>query len=146
MGRRVNQLTFRRLRAKFSKNVPKDRQKEMIAQLDLQRGRPFNLLRFLWQPVPIKLDFHNLSTAGLLAWIGSAPKPADGQPDVLVLIGHTKEHIDDRRFEELLAALSRKPELRIISFDDLAQLLLKNSANEYCKTDRQPAARAGTAY
>ncbi len=146
MGRRVNQLTFSRLRAKFSNNVPKDKQKEMIAQLDLRPSHPFKLLQFLWQPVPIKLDFHNLSTAALLNWIRSAPKTVHGQPDVLVLIGHTKEHIDDQRFEQLLEALANEPELKIISFDALAQMLHHGRSNESCKTAGEPASRPATAY
>ena len=146
MGRRVNQLTFNRLCAKFSKNVPKDKQREMIAQLDLRPSHPFKLLQFLWQPIPIKLDFHNLSTAALLNWIRSAPKPAPGQPDVLVLIGHTKEHIDDRRFEQLVAALSHEPDLGIISFDGLAQMLHGDSMNESRKTDGEPVSRPETVY
>jgi hypothetical protein len=133
MGRRFNQLTISRLRAKFSKNVPKNKQKEMIAQLDLRTGNPVKVLQFLWQSIPIKLDFHNLSARQLLAWIRSAPKATQGHPDVLVLIGHTKEHLDDGCFERLLTGVAREPGMRIISFDDLARLLLDNSRNEICK-------------
>ena len=123
MGRRFNQLTLNRLRAKFSKNVPKDKQKEMITQLGIQPSNPFAVLKFLWQAVPIKLDFHNLSTARLLDLICSAPKPANGDPDVLMLIGHTKEHVDDQRFNQLLAAIVRKPDVKVISLDNLATLV-----------------------
>ena len=59
MGRRFQQLTFNRLKAKFSRNVPKARQREMIDQLGgLIESGP-SLLSLLWQPVP-KLDYHNL--------------------------------------------------------------------------------------
>jgi hypothetical protein len=143
MGRRINQLTFSRLRAKFSRNVPKDKQKEMIAQLDLRPRHPFKLLQFLWQPIPIKLDFHNVSTASLLNWIRAAPAPAGGQPDVLVLIGHTKEHLDDRRFEQLLAAIANEPDLKILSFDRLARMVLEER-NDLCKITGQPASRTET--
>ena len=60
------------------------------------------LLKFLTQPVPVKLDFHNLAPPTLLRWIKSAPDSSPGSPDVVVLIGHTKEHIDDASFEALL--------------------------------------------
>src|SRR5262245_11004786 len=89
--RRLHQATPRRLRAKFSRNVPKDRQRDMINQLGVRRMNPGKFLQFLWQKVPIKLDFHNLSPGELLDWIRSAPKPEGGKPDLLVLIGHTKE-------------------------------------------------------
>jgi hypothetical protein len=142
MGRRFNQLTFSRLRAKFSRNVPKDRRKEMIEQLDLRPTDPFKMLRFLWQPVPIKLDFHNVSTARLMDWIGSAPRPEKGLPDVLVLIGHTKEHIDDKRFDQLLSGITNEPDLKVISFDVLAQMLLHDSRKQNCKTAGKPASEA----
>lgn len=127
MGRRYHQLTVKRLRAKFSKNVPKEKQKETMAQLEVGPGNPFRLLQFLAQPVPIKLDFHNLSVSQLMRWIRSAPSPEDGLPDVLVLIGHTKEHIDDHCFNRLLAAITMTPELKVISFDALARMLLKRN-------------------
>ncbi|MGA2748446.1 MAG: hypothetical protein ABSG59_06690 [Verrucomicrobiota bacterium] len=120
-GRRFQQATLGRLRAKFSRNVPKDRQMEMVSQLGLSRN-PLRLLQFLWQPVPIKLDFHNVSPATLLRWIRSAPPPPPGAPDVVVLIGHTKEHIDDHAFENLLKGLGADTALKVVGFETLAKM------------------------
>ena len=122
MRRRMHQATPRRLRAKFSGIVPKHRQKEMAHQLGLT-ANPFQMLRFLWQPVPIKLDFHNVSPLKLLKWIRSAPAPLNGEPDVIVLIGHTKEHIADRPFEQLLRLIKEDPALQVVSFSEVARLL-----------------------
>lgn len=125
MGRRLNQLTFNRLKAKFSKNVPKGKQKEMISQLGLRPGNPFALIKFLWQPIPIKLDFHNLSTPELMRLIRSAPKVEGTDPDVLMLIGHTKEHIDNERFDQLLAAIIQNQDMKVVTLDNLAALMRK---------------------
>jgi hypothetical protein len=128
-GRRFQLMTFARLRAKFSKSVPRRQQKAMINQFALQKRGPLAALRFLWQPVPIKLDFHNISPATLLRWVHSAPRQ-DGQgPDVMVFIGHTKEHIDDRGLEKLLQALSRESDIKIISLDTLARTLSANQVS-----------------
>ncbi len=122
MGRRWQQATFGRLKAKFSKNVPKSRQQAMVKQLGLSRN-PFKLARFLMEPVPIKLDFHNLTPQQLLSYIKSAPKPTNGLPDVLVLIGHSKEHIHDAPFEEFIRRASADPELKVSGFDEIAQMV-----------------------
>jgi hypothetical protein len=127
MGRRLNQLTLNRLKAKFSKNVPKAKQKEMISQLGLRPSNPFGVFKFLWQPIPIKLDFHNLSTPELMRLIRSAPSAQGTEPDVLMLIGHTKEHIDNERFDELLGAVIQKQDMRVISLDNLAGMLQHTS-------------------
>jgi hypothetical protein len=123
MGRRYNQLTPSRLRAKFSSNVPKDKQKEMVAQLGIRPSNPFGLLKFLWQAVPIKLDYHNVSPARLMRWIRFAPKTSEDHPDVVMLIGHTKEHIDNRPLDALLRMIVREPDMKIISLDTLANML-----------------------
>ena len=125
MGRRINQLTWNRLRAKFSRNVPKDRQKEMISQLGIRPTNPWSIWHFLWQPIPIKLDYHNLSTAKLLAMIDAAPEAVNGDLDVLMFIGHTKEHIDNERFNQLVGALTQKQDMKVISLDSLAALVEK---------------------
>ena len=122
IGRRYHQATLGRLRAKFSKNVPKDKQMEMVSQLGIGRN-PLKAIRFLWQPVPIKLDFHNVSPGKLVHWIRSAPPPSPGLPDVVVLIGHTKEHIENSAFENLVAALSRDSSCQISGFDAVARIL-----------------------
>src|SRR5205823_8996994 len=65
MHRRFHQLTPERLRAKFSSRIPRDRKKEMVAQLGVPKN-PVDSVWFLFQPVPIKLDFHNLSPNALM--------------------------------------------------------------------------------
>ena len=55
--------------------------------------------------------------------IVEAPPAPKGDLDVLVLIGHTKEHIDDRAFEQFLKLVSRDSSLRVISLTELAEQL-----------------------
>jgi hypothetical protein len=118
--RRVHQLTWSRLRAKFSQHVPMDRQMEMVHELDL-RWNPLTLARFLVQPVPLKLDFHNVSPLKLLRWIRSAPHDqARDELNAVVLIGHSKEHVHDTAFEQLVAALSREDRTEVTTFAALA--------------------------
>lgn len=118
MQRRYQQGTFARIKAKFSKNVPKDRQMEMIQQLGI-RWSPAGIWKFLTGRVPIKLDFNNLSARTVLKWIDQAPAPINGDPDVLVLIGHSKEHINDAEFDKLLAGLKKRPEVKAVTFPSL---------------------------
>lgn len=120
-GRRFQQATISRLRAKFSKNTPATRQKEMMGQLGVTGAGPMKMMRFLWQPVPLKLDYHNISAGKLMRWIRTAPNT--GKPDVLMLIGHTKEHIDCRSLEKLLQMIEREPDLKVISLDTLGRML-----------------------
>lgn len=127
MGRRYQQLTFDRVKAKFSRSIPKGRQREMMSELGMKKT-PGGLLSFLWQPVPIKLDYHNLSPARLYRMIKRAPVPPACDLDVLVLIGHSKEHISDSRFEDFLKLVSADPELKFVSFSDIAYKLRNPSA------------------
>lgn len=128
MGRRFHQLTGQRLRAKFSRNVPKQGQGEMLERFGLSKRRPWSFLKFLWQPVPLKLDFHNVTPRQLLRWIRSAPAPHPDDPlDVLVLIGHTKEHINPAAFEEFVRLVSADPELKIISLTRVAEMLRQSA-------------------
>lgn len=122
MSRRFQQLTWRRLRAKFSKNIPKTQQQEMVRQLGVGRN-PVSIFKFLLQPVPTKLDYHNQSPRTLLSWIKSAPASAKGAPDVVVLIGHTKEHTDDHAFEAFLFLVSKEPQLKVVGFSEVAKTL-----------------------
>lgn len=122
MGRRYQQLTLKRLTAKFARHVPKEKQAEMMGQLRV-RKTPAGIARFLLQRFPIKLDFHNMTAGQMLRWIRRAPEPVEGDEDVLVLIGHTKEHTDDRDFVRLLETVSRDPALRVISMHALGQRL-----------------------
>ena len=121
--RRYRQLTPHRLKAKFSKNVPKEQQKAMVGRF-AQPKHPLKMLQTLVEPVPIKLDYHNLPPAELLKMIRSAPEPEDSTlPDVLVLIGHTKEHIDDEGFDRFLAGVAADAELEVVTFHDIAECL-----------------------
>jgi hypothetical protein len=122
MGRRFQQLTVRRLRAKFSKNIPKAQKSDMVQKLGVKKD-PVSILKFLAQPVPIKLDFHNQPPHTLVNWIKSSPPAEKGGLDVVVLIGHTKEHTDDAAFEKFLALAKAAPGLKVSGFGEIAQLL-----------------------
>ena len=121
-GRRLNQLTFGRLKAKFSPNVPKAQQSRLVRQLGVKK-QPVQMVKFLWQPVPLKFDFHNVSSRRLLSWMANVPKPPPGNLDVVVLIGHSKEHLDDAMFDRLLAGLKNEPDTRVASFGEIARML-----------------------
>ena len=125
MRRRFQQMTWRRLHAKFSRNIPKEQQYDMVQQLGVGKN-PIKAVKFLSQPVPIKLDFHNQSPRALVNWIKSAPAPASGGLDVVVLIGHTKEHTDDRAFEKFLA-LAKAAGLKVTGFGEIARMLRAKS-------------------
>ena len=122
IGRRVQQLTPRRLMAKFSGSVPTETRREMVRQLGMGRT-PVSVLRFLAQPFPIKLDFHNMSSGQMLRWINKAPPAPEGDMDVIVLIGHSKEHRDDADFERLLAGIAADPVLEVVSMSEVAERL-----------------------
>lgn len=122
MGRRVQQLTPRRLMAKFSRHIPKEKQREMVCQLGIGRT-PASVLRFLAQQFPIKLDFHNMSSGQMLRWIRNAAPAPVGDLDVIVLIGHSKEHRDDREFGRFLAKMAADPTLESVSMNDLVEQL-----------------------
>jgi hypothetical protein len=122
MGRRIQQMTPRRLMAKFSKSVPMAKQREMVSQLGMGRS-PASVARFLAKPFPIKLDFHNMSARQMLRWIRNAPPAPDGDMDVIMLIGHSKEHRDHANFEAFLAGLAAEPSLEVISLNDFSERL-----------------------
>ena len=122
MRRRLHQATPRRLLAKFSKSVPREQQKGLMSEHGLG-ANPLQFAKFLWQRVPVKLDYDNLSPAKLLQWIRLAPASQDGLPDVVVLVGHTKEHRDDRSFERLLQLVTADPHLKVVTFDFVANSL-----------------------
>ncbi len=121
-GRRLHQLTYGRLKAKFSKHVPRAQQSRLVKQLGVRKN-PIQLLKFLGQQVPIKFDFHNVEPRKLVKWIRALPVPANALPDVVVLIGHSKEHINDVAFETLLGELKRNGDIRVVSFSDIAAML-----------------------
>jgi hypothetical protein len=122
MRRRFQQFTVRRLRAKFSKNIPKAQRADMVQKLGVKKN-PVSILKFLAQPVPIKLDFHNQSPHTLVSWIKSAPAAEKGGLDVVVLIGHTKEHTDDAAFDKFLALAKAAGGLKVSGFGEVAELL-----------------------
>ncbi len=122
MGRRYQQFTIRRLRAKFSKNIPKAQRQDMVQKLGVKKD-PVSILKFLAQPIPIKLDFHNQPPSTLVHWSKSAPASPKGSPDVVVLIGHTKEHTDDAAFEKFLAFAKHIGGLKVSGFGEIAELL-----------------------
>ena len=122
MRRRFQQITVRRLRAKFSSNIPKTQQQDMVQQLGIKKN-PVALLKLLSQPVPIKLDYHNQSPGTLLSWIKSAPAAVNGGLDVVVLIGHTKEHTDDAAFEKFLSLAKAERGIKVSGFGEIAELL-----------------------
>ena len=123
MGRRVQQLTPRRLMAKFSGNIPKENQRELVSQLGMGRT-PASVLGFLARRFPIKLDFHNMSAAQMLRWLRQAPPAPPGDLDVIVTIGHSKEHRNDAEFAKFLAGLATDPRLEVVSMTDLANRLI----------------------
>jgi hypothetical protein len=120
MGRRIQQMTPRRLLAKFSGNVPKEKQREMVNQLGMGRS-PASVARFLATPFPIKLDFHNMSARQMLRWIREAPPAPEGDMDVIVLIGHSKEHRDHANFEAFLEGVAADDSLEVVSLSDVAE-------------------------
>ena len=122
MGRRIQQLTLRRLMTKFSNNIPKDKQLEMVSQLNMGRT-PASVLRFLAQRFPVKLDFHNMSSGQMLRWLRSMPPAPEGDLDVIVLIGHSKEHRDDAEFERFLEGVAADPALKVVSMSEVAERL-----------------------
>jgi hypothetical protein len=120
--RRFQQATWRRLRAKFSRHIPRERQADTMKQFGIP-GNTGQFLKQLGQHIPVKMDFHNVSPRALLRWTKSAPEPSPGLPDVLVMIGHTKEHIDDTSFENLLRLISADSGLKVVTFGAIANLL-----------------------
>ena len=124
MGRRVQQLTPRRLLAKFFGNVPKRTQQEMVRQFGMGRT-PASVLRFLVQQFPIKLDFHNMSARQLLRWIREVPPAPEGDLDVIVLIGHSKEHFDDANFTRFLVSVAADPALEVVSMSEISEMIVK---------------------
>lgn len=123
MGRRYQQATLRRLRAKFSRHVPQQQQGATVRRF-VDPRHPVRVLRSFWEPVPIKLDFHNLGPVQLLRMIdGAGWTGAHGPLDVMVSIGHTKEHIDDQAFERFLALVAADPGVKVVTFSELGRLL-----------------------
>lgn len=122
-GRRIFQLSPERLRAKFSRSIPRENQSELMHDLGIS-ANPFTLLKFLLSPAPIKLDFHNLSVAALLNRIRKAPSTEGTDPvDIMVLIGHSKEHLTDTVIDGVLRAIRSMDRIKVISFSELAGML-----------------------
>ena len=128
-GRRIHQLGWQRLRAKFSRRIPARRRTEQLQQFGLG-WNPIKVARFLGQKTPLKFDYHNVPPAKLYRWIKNYPRPASGELDLVVLIGHTKEHLNHRAFEQLLELVARDPELRVVSFSEVAEMLRAESKEQ----------------
>jgi hypothetical protein len=137
MGRRFQQITVRRLRAKFSKNIPKAQKSDMVQKLGVKKD-PVSILKFLAQPIPIKLDFHNQPPHTLVNWIKNAPSAGKSGIDVVVLIGHTKEHTDDVAFEKFLALTKVTKGLKVSGFGEIAEAL-RPKLNESAVKESSPA-------
>jgi hypothetical protein len=138
MRRQLHKINRQSLKAKFSRNIPKARQRETVEQLRIPKN-PLGIAQFLFQPAAIKLDFHNISATPLVKWIKAAPPPAPADPlDVLVLIGHSKEHQDDHSFERLLRLLSEDATLKVAGLteiaDKLSALLARYRAPSFAET------------
>ncbi len=58
-----------------------------------------------------------------MSWIKSAPAAEKGGLDVVVLIGHTKEHTDDAAFDKFLALAKAARGLKVSGFGEVAELL-----------------------
>jgi hypothetical protein len=125
---RWRQVTWPRLRAKFSRHIPREQRQNTIERFANPR-HPLEMWRSLWEPVPIKLDFHNLSPTELHGMVRRADwRSGYGPVDVLVLIGHTKEHTDDGVLEAFLAGVAAAPDLKVISFPELAEKIRQAEA------------------
>ena len=122
MGIRIQQVTPRRLLAKFSNHIPKAQQQKMRNSLGVSKN-PLAVARFLLSRFPIKLDFHNMSARQMLRWIRKIPDPLNGEHDIIMLIGHSKEHRDDKEFEAFIKAVSQDPTLEIISLSEASRML-----------------------
>ncbi len=121
-GRRFQQITLSRLAAKFSKNIPKEQQQGMVGSLKMGKN-PISIAKFLTSKFPIKLDYHNMSARQLIRWIKNAPPPTEGELDVIILIGHTKEHINDLAFEKFVRQAVQIPDVRVVSLSEIASLI-----------------------
>jgi hypothetical protein len=128
MKRRWNQISIKRLKAKFSRNVPQQRQLEMLTELGIS-GNPIKLIKFLFQPVPIKLDMHNCSAMQLLSMIRqSRSNRKDRATSIAVMIGHTKEHIDNQSLEAFFTENSKHTSFHVVTFSQIAKQFLPTLA------------------
>lgn len=137
--RRFQQITSHRLRAKFSRNVPSEQRSAMIKRF-VDPQRPLTTVKSLFERVPTKLDYHNLDPVSMYGMIKSADwNPQLGPIDVLIAIGHTKEHVEDRPLAELLRLVAEDPQLRLGDFGSLARTLRAADSSE--KLERVPLSR-----
>ena len=126
MKRRFQRISAKRLKAKFSKNIPEQQRKDTAQALSFNSD-PLGFPRYLSERVPITLDFHNISASRLIKMILDAPAPQNNEPDVIVLIGHSKEHVSDNDFESFIKKVSAHPELDIVSLREVAESLNKST-------------------
>ena len=88
------------------------------------RRHPLETLRSFFDAVPIKLDFHNQSPGQFHRMVKAAEwRPKLGPVDLLVAIGHSKEHIDDQKFDALLSKIASDDSLKVATFADVLEKL-----------------------
>lgn len=117
---RFQQATLGRLKAKFSNLVPREKQLETLREFGILKN-PLSLLKFILQRFPTKYDLHNVNGRLLAKWILNHATVSSGPfgQDVIVIIGHTKEHRDDKNVELLLCSLSKMENCSITDFNSL---------------------------
>ncbi len=114
---RFQQLSYNRIKAKFSGNVPKEKQQETLREIGVSKN-PLSILRFLLKKAPTKFDIHNVEAKKLLRLLKTYYKKEEGTRTV-VLIGHTKEHISDTNVDNFFRLLKNNQDLRPVTFNTL---------------------------
>ena len=64
-----------------------------------------------------------MSSKQMLRWIKSAPPAPEGDLDVIVLIGHSKEHRNNGELQRFLASVAEDTELEVVSMSEVAERL-----------------------
>ncbi|HEX2955526.1 MAG TPA: hypothetical protein VHO70_01770 [Chitinispirillaceae bacterium] len=114
---RFQQLSYGRIKAKFSRKVPREKQQETLKEIGVSKN-PLSVIRFLLKKAPTKFDIHNVEARTLLKLIKSSCHLKDN-PQTVVLIGHTKEHLSDNNVENFLGSIQKNSGLRPVTFNKL---------------------------
>lgn len=125
---RFQQMTLGRMKAKFSRDVPKEKQAETLKGFGISKN-PMSIVKFLFNRFPTKYDLHNVNGKSLAKWISKHPS-VPGSPlgqDVIVVIGHTKEHRDDKNVELFLSSLLKTGNCTVTDFNSLQDTLSSKS-------------------
>ncbi len=88
----------------------------------LPSGR--TVLKSLWKKHVSTFDFGKFSCRDMLKRIEELSDP---QQQPVVMVGHSKDFANDRQFEEFLAALSRRGDVRFVSMSECLHELLRVS-------------------